>query len=102
DNAFNYLMVLRLVPIFPFFAINIACGALEVRLSTYFWATLIGMIPGTLIYTWVGTGLGFAINQGKDLNLGIIFEPQFIYPIIGLAILSIIPTLYKKIKGKTS
>ncbi|AJC48633.1 TVP38/TMEM64 family protein [Allofrancisella guangzhouensis] len=98
DNAFNYLLTLRLIPIFPFFAINIACGALGIRLSTFFWATLIGIIPGSLIYTWVGTGLGFALQQDKELNMSVIFELQFILPIIGLAILSLVPVIYRKIK----
>jgi uncharacterized membrane protein YdjX (TVP38/TMEM64 family) len=100
-NAFNYLLTLRLIPIFPFFLINIACGAIGIRLSTFFWATLLGIIPGSLIYTWVGTGLGFALQQGKELNMGVIFEPQFILPIVGLAILSLTPIIYKKIKAKS-
>ncbi|API86365.1 TVP38/TMEM64 family protein [Francisella uliginis] len=102
DNAFNYLLTLRLIPLFPFFAINIACGAIDISLSTFFWATLLGIIPGSLIYSWVGTGLGFVLNQGKDLDMGIIFAPQFILPIIALAILSLVPVLYKKIKGARS
>ncbi|BCD90311.1 TVP38/TMEM64 family protein [Francisella halioticida] len=99
DNAFSYLLTLRLIPLFPFFAINIACGAIGISLSTFFWATLLGIIPGSLIYTWVGTGLGFVLSQGKDLDMGIIFAPQFILPIIALAILSLVPVIYKKIKG---
>jgi len=98
SNAFNYLLTLRLIPIFPFFVINIACGTLNIRSSTFFWATLIGIIPGSLIYAWVGTGLGFALKQGKELNMGIIFEPQFILPIIGLGILSLVPVIYKKVR----
>jgi len=97
-NAFNYLLTLRLIPIFPFFVINIACGALSIRSATFFWATLIGIIPSSLIYTWVGTGLGFALQQGKELNMGIIFEAQFILPIVGLGILSLVPVIYKKFK----
>ena len=99
NDAFNYLLILRLIPLFPFFAINIACGAIGIRLSTFFWATLLGIIPGSLIYTWVGTGLGFVLRQGKELDMGIIFAPQFILPIIALAILSLVPVIYKKIKG---
>ncbi len=98
NNAFNYLMTLRLIPIFPFFAINIACGVLGIRLSTYFWATLIGIIPGTAVYAWVGTGLGFVIEQGKNLDMSIVSEPQFILPIICLGLLSLVPTVYKKVK----
>lgn len=98
NNAFNYLLTLRLIPIFPFFVINIAAGVLKIRLSTFFWATFIGMIPGTIIYTWVGTSLGYVLDKGDKLNMTIIFEPKFILPIIGLAVLSLVPTLYKKLK----
>ena len=99
NDAFNYLLSIRLVPIFPFFIINIACGMLGVKFRDFFWATLIGIIPGSVIYVWVGTGLGFALKQGEDLNLGIIFQPQFIVPIIALALLSLVPIIYKKYKG---
>ena len=99
NDAFNYLLSIRLVPIFPFFIINIACGMLGVRLKDFFLATLIGIIPGSVIYVWVGTGLGFALKQGEDLNLGIIFQPQFIVPIIALALLSLVPIIYKKYRS---
>jgi len=100
NNAFGYLMTLRLIPLFPFFAINIACGALGISLKTFFWATLIGIIPGTAVYAWVGTGFGYALQQGKDLDMSIVSEPQFILPIICLGILSLLPNIYKKVKGK--
>ena len=99
NDAFNYLLSIRLVPIFPFFIINIACGMLGVKLRDFFWATFLGIIPGSVIYVWVGTGLGFALKQGEDLNLGIIFQPQFIVPIIALALLSLVPIIYKKYRG---
>ena len=99
NDAFNYLLSIRLIPIFPFFIINIACGMLGVKLKDFFLATLIGIIPGSVIYVWVGTGLGFALKQGEDLNLGIIFQPQFILPIIALALLSLVPIIYKKYRS---
>ena len=72
-NAFNYLLFLRLLPIFPFFIINIAAGVLGVSLRHFFIGTLIGIIPGTFSYAWVGSGLGFALTHGHKLNLKIIF-----------------------------
>lgn len=101
-DAFNYLMVLRLIPIFPFFAINISAGVLGVKFRDFFWATLLGIIPGSVVYVWVGTGLGYVIQKGDQINLGIILEPHFILPIIALAVLSIIPVLIKKIRKKKS
>ncbi|MDC0534881.1 VTT domain-containing protein [Francisellaceae bacterium] len=100
ENAFNYLITLRLLPIFPFFVINIAAGIIGMPLRTFFFGTLLGIIPGSFIYAWVGSGLGYTLEQGKSLNLGIIFEPQVIFPIIGLAILSLAPVIVKKYKAR--
>ena len=97
-NAFNYLLSIRLIPVFPFFIINIVCGVLSIKFKDFCLATLIGIIPGSVIYVWVGTGFGYALQQGRELRLGIIFEPQFIMPIMALAVLSLIPTFYKKLK----
>lgn len=99
-DAFNYLMVLRLIPIFPFFVINIAAGMLGVKFRDFFWATLLGIIPGSIVYVWVGTSLSYVIQQGNDINLKIILEPQFILPIIALAILSVVPVFIKKSNKK--
>lgn len=100
ENAFNYLITLRLLPIFPFFVINIAAGIIGMPLRTFFFGTLLGIIPGSFIYAWVGSGLGYTLEQGKSLNLGIIFEPQVIFPIIGLAVLSLAPVIVKKYKAR--
>lgn len=99
-NAFNYLLVLRFIPLFPFWVINIVAGILNVSLRSYFFATLIGIIPGSLVYVAVGNGLGSVIEQGQTPNLGIIFSPEILLPLIGLSLLSIVPIIYKKYKAK--
>jgi len=99
-NEFSYMLFLRFLPIFPFFIINIAAGVLGVRLRTFFFGTLLGIIPGSFTYAWVGSGLGYALSKGKEINMGIIFEPKVLFPIIVLAALSVIPVVYKKIKSK--
>ena len=98
QNEFNYLLFLRLLPIFPFFIINIAAGVLGVSLRHFFIGTLLGIIPGTFIYAWVGSGLGFALEQGHTLNLKVIFSPKILLPICALALLSLVPIIYKKLK----
>ena len=100
ENEFNYMLFLRFLPIFPFFIINIAAGVLGVSLRTFFFGTLLGIIPGSFTYAWVGSGLGYALSKGKEINMGIIFEPQVLFPIIVLAALSVVPIIYKKIKSK--
>lgn len=103
ENAFSYLLFLRLIPLFPFWLVNIVPALLNVRLRTYFIATFFGIIPGSLVYVSIGNGLSSVFKQGETLNLGIIFEPQILIPLVALAILSLVPIIYKKIKReKTS
>ena len=96
-NVFNYLLVLRLIPIFPFFIINIAAGMLGVKFRDFFLTTFIGIIPGSVVYVWVGTSFAYVIQQGDEIKLDIILEPQFIVPIVALAILSVSLYLSKKL-----
>lgn len=99
-HAFSYLLFLRLVPLFPFWVVTIVAGLLDTRLKLFFLATLIGIIPGTLVYSLVGSGLGVLLEQGKAPDIYIIFSPEIFWPLFGLAILSLIPILYKKRKNK--
>jgi len=98
DNAFSYLLFLRFVPLFPFWAVTIAAALLSGRLQTFFFATLIGIIPGTFVYSLVGNGLGALLGEGREPNLSIIFNPEIFLPLCGLALLSLLPIFYKKRK----
>lgn len=95
-NAFSYLMVLRLVPLFPFFLVNLAPAFLGVPLRTYVLATFLGILPGTFIFASVGNGLGVIFDQGGEPDLGIITKPEVLFPILGLALLSLVPVIYKR------
>jgi uncharacterized membrane protein YdjX (TVP38/TMEM64 family) len=99
ENALNYLLFLRLIPVFPFWLVNLVPAFLGVPLSTYVLATLVGIIPGSLVYASVGNGLGTVFEAGGRPDLGIIFEPEIILPILGLAALAILPVAYKKIRA---
>ncbi|MEN6542414.1 VTT domain-containing protein [Parvibaculum sp.] len=94
-NAFSYLLFLRLVPAFPFWLVNLAPAFLGVRLSTFVAATFIGIIPGTFVFASLGAGLGAVFERGEQPNLGLIFEPRVILPILALALLSLVPALYR-------
>lgn len=100
EDAFNYLLVLRLVPLFPFFVVNLVPAFLGVTLKVYVIATFIGIIPGTFVYALVGNGLGAIFDRGEVPDLGTIFQPQFLAPILGLAVLAVIPVIYKKVKAR--
>src|SRR6266436_7809931 len=96
-DAFNYLLVLRLVPIFPFWLVNLAPALVGVRLRSYMLATFLGIIPGTFVYASLGSGLGEIVQEP---DLGIVFHPSVLLPVIGLAVLALIPVAYKHWRGK--
>ena len=98
ENAFNYLIVLRLIPIFPFFVVNLAAAFLGTPLLQFVTATFIGIIPATMIYSSVGSGLGAVFDSGATPNLGIIFSWPVLGPLIGLALLALLPIAYKRLK----
>ncbi len=98
EHPKNYLFVLRLIPLFPFWLVNIVPAFLGVTLGNYVTATFFGIIPGTFIYALVGAGAGAVLDRGGELDLGIIFEPRFIWPLAGLAVLALAPIVYKKIR----
>jgi uncharacterized membrane protein YdjX (TVP38/TMEM64 family) len=100
ENALSYLLVLRLIPIFPFWLINIVPAFLGVALGTYVLGTFIGIIPGSLVFASVGNGLGAVFDAGQTPDLGIIFEPQIIGPILGLAVLALLPIAYRKFRSR--
>lgn len=102
ENEFSYLLILRLVPLFPFWAVNLAPAFVGVSLFTYVTATFIGIIPGAVVYASVGNGLGEIFEQGGEPDLGIIFRWEILLPILGLALLSLIPVLYKRLSAKRS
>ncbi len=101
ENELSYLFILRLVPIFPFFIVNIVPALFDVKTRNYILSTLLGIIPGSLVYVSVGNGIGEALNAGQDVPLsGLMFRPAVILPILGLILLSLIPILYKKFNAR--
>ncbi len=99
DDALSYLLVLRLVPLFPFWLVNLVPALLNVPLRTFVVGTFIGIIPGGLVYSSIGSGLGDILDVGGMPDPGMIFEPKILFPMIGLAVLAMIPIAYKKLKG---
>ena len=102
ENALSYLLVLRLVPLFPFWLVNLVPAFLGVRLRTYLLGTFVGIIPGTAVYATVGAGVGAVIDRGEEPNLAAILEPEVLAALIGLAVLSLVPVVYKRMKGRRS
>lgn len=100
ENAFNYLLTLRLIPAFPFFLVNLVPAFLGVPLKTYVVATFVGVIPGALVYASLGNGLGILLDAGEAPDLYTVFQPPILIPLILLAVLALLPVLYKKIKAR--
>jgi uncharacterized membrane protein YdjX (TVP38/TMEM64 family) len=105
DNAFNYLLVLRLTPVAPFFVVNLAPAFFNVKLRDYVLATLIGMIPGAFVYAWVGAGLRSALATGAAADPGeavraILLSPAVLAPIGALMALALLPLVIRALRRR--
>ncbi|MDQ6989365.1 MAG: TVP38/TMEM64 family protein [Mariprofundaceae bacterium] len=100
DNALSYMFVLRLVPLFPFFIVNLVPAFLGVPLRTYLVATFFGIMPATFVFSLAGSGLGKVFEQGGELSVAGILTPEMIAALLGLALLSLVPVWYKKYNNK--
>jgi uncharacterized membrane protein YdjX (TVP38/TMEM64 family) len=89
-NAFSYLLTLRLIPLFPFFLVNLLSGLTRVKVSTYVAATAVGIIPGSFVYTFAGRQLG-TINTLSELA-----SPRLILAFSLLGLLILVPVFYRK------
>ncbi|WP_371928358.1 TVP38/TMEM64 family protein [Oceanicola sp. 502str15] len=99
-NQWEMLFLIRLVPAVPFFVANLVPAFVGVPLSRFAITTFLGIIPGAVVYTSVGAGLGEVFARGETPNLGIIFEPHILLPILGLCALAALPIVLKAVRGK--
>lgn len=88
-NAASYLLVLRLVPLFPFFLVNLVPAFVGVRLPVYVATTFLGIIPGTAVFSLTGAGLGNILDAGGTLDLRSVLSPEILAGLLGLAALSL-------------
>jgi uncharacterized membrane protein YdjX (TVP38/TMEM64 family) len=100
EDALSYLLVLRLVPVFPFWLVNLVAGASGISLFVYVTATFLGMIPGALVYAGIGNGVGDLIAAGRHPDPYTIFRPNILLPLIGLAVLALLPVFHKRWSGR--
>jgi uncharacterized membrane protein YdjX (TVP38/TMEM64 family) len=96
-DAFSYLLVLRLVPIFPFWLVNLVPALVGVKLWTFIGATFIGIIPATVIFASLGNGLGSVFDEPGP---AILMRPSVLLPIAGLGLLALVPVGYRKWRDK--
>ncbi|OAN77493.1 hypothetical protein A8B82_12890 [Sulfitobacter sp. EhC04] len=100
ENQWSMLFFIRLVPAVPFFVANLIPAFLAVPLYRFVVSTFFGIMPGAVVYTSVGAGLGEVFARGETPNLGIIFEPHILFPILGLCALSLLPVALKWATGR--
>ena len=97
ENALSYMLVLRLVPLFPFFIVNLVPAFLNVPIRVYVVGTALGIVPGAFIFAWIGSGVGAVFDVGGDVDPGaILLQPNVIGPLLGLAALALIPVAHKR------
>ena len=95
-NALSYLLTLRLIPLFPFFVVNLVSGLTRVSVATYVAATALGIIPGSFVYAYAGRQIG-TINSLKEIA-----SPQVIGAFVLLGAFALAPIFYKKLSAKSA
>lgn len=97
-DGFSYLMALRLVPLVPFWAVNLAAAVAGMRLAVFVPATALGIAPVTFVFSSLGAGVGGVLAAGQTPDLSALFAPEIVLPLIGLAILSLLPVAWRRLR----
>ncbi len=100
ENQWSMLFLMRLVPAVPFFVANLVPAFVQVPTWRFVVSTFLGIIPGAIVYTSVGAGLGEVFARGETPDLGILFSPEILLPILGLCALAALPILLKTLRGR--
>ncbi len=99
-DALSYLLTLRLIPLFPFFVVNLVPAFLGVPLRTYVIATGLGIVPGALVFTFAGAGIGSVLDSPDGFGVSGILTPQIIAALVGLGLLSLLPVVYERVQAR--
>lgn len=100
SNEISVLFLLRLVPAVPFFVANLLPALVGVKFRNFLWTTALGIVPGGLVFTSIGVGLGEVFDRGESPDLSLLWEPQIIGPILGLCALAALPIVIKAVRGR--
>jgi uncharacterized membrane protein YdjX (TVP38/TMEM64 family) len=93
-RSFNYLLFLRLVPVFPFFLINLGAGLTRMSLRTFFLGTMVGIIPGSIVFCNAGDSLATITSMSE------IASPRVLGSFALMGLFALVPVLYWKFKRK--
>jgi uncharacterized membrane protein YdjX (TVP38/TMEM64 family) len=97
-DGFSGLLALRLIPVVPFWLTNLAAGAVGMRLLDYTAATAIGVVPVTAVFTTAGAGFRDALASGAPPSPALILRPAILLPLLGLALLALLPMLVRELR----
>ncbi|MBP5858010.1 TVP38/TMEM64 family protein [Marivibrio halodurans] len=100
ENALSYMLFLRLIPIFPFFVVNLVPAFLGVRLATYTIGTVLGIMPGSFVFASFGAGIGALFDRGERLSLSAVLTPEILTALFGLGLLALLPVAYRKLRAR--
>jgi uncharacterized membrane protein YdjX (TVP38/TMEM64 family) len=95
DNAFSYLLTLRLIPAFPLLLVNVASGLMGIPVRTFLAASFLGMVPSSFVYAGIGAGLGHVFAQGGPVSLETLLSPRIYLPILAMGVLAFLPPLWR-------
>jgi uncharacterized membrane protein YdjX (TVP38/TMEM64 family) len=101
-DGFLYLLAIRLVPVFPFWLVNLAAAACGIRLLPFTAATLLGIIPGTLVFAAIGAGLSDVLAHGNAPSFATVFSPHVLLPMLGLAALTLLPVAWRSLRARSA
>ncbi len=100
DNEISVLFLLRLMPVVPFFVANLLPALVGVKFRNFALTTALGIIPGAIVFTWIGVGLGAVFDRGASPDLSLLREPYILGPILGLCALAALPIVIKALQGR--
>jgi uncharacterized membrane protein YdjX (TVP38/TMEM64 family) len=88
-DGFWYLLSLRLLPVVPFWMVNLAAPLTGMRLAPFAAGTILGILPATTVFAGIGAGLGQVFDAGRRPDLSLVFSPGILLPLLGLSALSL-------------
>lgn len=100
NTEIEVLFLLRLVPVVPFFVANLLPALVGVKFRNFLFTTVLGIIPGALVFTSIGVGLGQVFDRGETPDLSLLWAPHVIGPILGLCALAALPIVIKAVRGR--
>jgi uncharacterized membrane protein YdjX (TVP38/TMEM64 family) len=94
-DGFHVLLALRLIPLVPFALLNLVCALVGMRMGPFLAATLLGILPGAVVFASIGAGLGHVLDAGQTPDLSMVVSAPVLGPLLGLAALALLPPAWK-------